>query len=495
MNEDTKFFEFAAVYNTMLGRDPEASRLRIFLRDENLEIARRLDQFVATNDLLFYLQGPPGVGKTKESILWMLQSVAKGSGAEDSNAPWAWIPLTKSGGTGVVNEVYLLDRSGTASNPVRYRVIHTSNLATDLCNWGVKVVVFDNGNQGNRGPIDDCLVMKLKTIAVSSLQMKFDDSFSRQQSYTVSGWKEAEYLEACKDDIFFNSIKATLQTGDFTEEELNDPTTRSEVVAAKYHLAGGCARWMFQYSVEQLLSPAGVIQSIDNHVDRVSYHQVIAGFIGDRSITEVNHLLSRIDNRAVIVSQYVANQLVLRFGEALLRQALLLLGDSNPAMDGVLMEMDFILRLGRSTSEQKVSIDLVIELGADPVPLLQSGGKKIKFRFSTFDTEVFTVADEDWFIPKIFNNGGFDCVQYRMGKLIFVQITRSGTHSFNLKWYQKFHDAFVKTFPALEVAECEVWFIVQEGLVDIFAPDAPTGNLTGFRKDSFKVAGMRRIRA
>jgi hypothetical protein len=171
----------------------------------------------------------------------------------------------------------------------------------------------------------------------------------------VSGWKEAEYLEACEDNIFYNSIKATLQTGDFTEEELDDPTTRGEVVAAKYHLAGGCARWMFQFSSEQLLSPAGAIQSIENHVDRVSYHQIIDGFSGDRSSTEVNHLLSRIDSRAVIVSQYVANHLVLRFGEALLRHALILMGNSNPAMDGVLMVMDFILRLGRSTFKQKVS--------------------------------------------------------------------------------------------------------------------------------------------
>lgn len=489
MVENSKFFEFSAEFNDMLARPPTAPPLRIFMREENVNISRCLDEFVASTDQLFYLQGPPGVGKTKESIIWMLQSVVKDSAA------WAWIPLTKSGGTGGLFEVYLLDRSGTESNDVRYRIFHTANLASDLMEWGVKVVIFDNGNQGNRGPIDDCQVMKLKTIVVSSLQMKFDDSYSRQQSYTASGWKESEYLEACTDQDFYNSVKASLQTGDFTEEELNCPAMREEVVAAKYHLAGGCARWMLQYSAEQLLSPAGTIQSIENHVDRVSYHQVIEGFNGDRSITEVNHLLSRIDSRAVIVSQYVANKLVLRFGEALLRQALLLLGNSNPAMDGVLMEMDFILRLGKSTSKQKVSVDLIVEPGSDPLPLLESGSRKIMFRVSTFNTADFTVADEDWFIPQIFNNGGFDCVQYRMGKLIYVQVTRASTHSFNLKWYQRFYAAFVKKFPLLEVPVCEVLFIVQEGLVGSFTPNAPTGNLTGFSKDSFKVAGLRRITA
>jgi len=460
------------------------------MREENLNIAQRLDEFVASNDILFYLQGPPGVGKTKETFLWMLQSLVK-----DSNALWAWICLTKSGSMAGLNVVYLLDRPDIELNAVRYRVFHTSNLVTDLCDWGVTLVIFVNGNQRNRSPIDDCVLMDLKTIAVSSQQMTFDDSLQKQQAYTVSGWKKTEYLEACRDDIFYTLIKAALQTGDFSEEELDDPTMRDEVVAAKYHVAGGCARWMFQFTAEELLSSAGAIHSIQNYVGRVFYNEIVSSFHGDRRIAEVNHLLSRIDNRTVIVSQYVANQLVLCYGEALFEQALLLLGDSNPAMDGVFMKLNFMCRLGRSTSEKKVPIDLVGKSGSDLLPLLQSGGKKVQFRLSTFDTAIFTASDEDWFIPQIFNNGGFDCVQYRTGKLVFVQITHSVTHSFNLKWYEQFYSTFVKRFPALEIAECEVWFIVQEDLVDIFEPSAPNGNLTGYIKNSHRVAGMKRVHA
>jgi hypothetical protein len=193
LSEDTKFFTFSAEYNEMLGRDPTALALRIFMRGENLNIARHLNEFVDSRHLLFYLQGPPGVGKTKESIIWMLQSVVN-----DSEGPWAWVPLAMKG-SGNLFEVYLLDRSETDSRAVRYRVFLTSNLASDLSEWDVKLVVFDNGNQDNRGPIDDCRVIGLKTIAISSVQMKFDDSYSRHQAYTVNGWKEAEYREACED--------------------------------------------------------------------------------------------------------------------------------------------------------------------------------------------------------------------------------------------------------------------------------------------------------
>lgn len=171
------------------------------------------------------------------------------------------------------------------------------------------------------------------------------------------------------------------------------------------------------------------------------------------------------------------------------------MGDSNPAMDGILMEMDFLQRLGRSTDVEKVMIDLVIESGADPAPVFPSGGKKIKFRFSTFATAEFFVVDEDWFVSQMFNNGGFDCVQYRVGKLIFVQVMRSVTHSFKLKWYQKFLSAFIQKFPMLMITECEVWFIVQEDLVNVFKPAKPIGTLTGYTKGTYKVAGMRRIKA
>lgn len=195
---------------------------------------------------------------------------AEGAGAKESEAPCTWIPLTKSGGTSGLAKVYLLDRSDTDPSAVRYKVYYSTNLTTDLLYWGVKVVIFDNCNEKNRGPIDDCAQFDIKTIAVSSLQMRFDDSFGRQQAYTVNGWKETEYCEACEDNDFYDSVMETLKMEDFSEEELNDLDMKGEVVASKYHIAGGCARWMFQYSSEELLSPAGAMESIDNHLDRVS---------------------------------------------------------------------------------------------------------------------------------------------------------------------------------------------------------------------------------
>jgi hypothetical protein len=115
------------------------------------------------------------------------------------------------------------------------------------------------------------------------------------------------------------------------------------------------------------------------------------------------------------------------------------------------------------------------------------------------------VKDGDWFLPQVFhhNGGGFDCVQYRTGKLLFVHLITSlrlsETHSFslNLKWYQRFRSAFAAKFPALTIAECEVWFVVREAVLGTFQPVSSSavssGTLTGYAQGSYKVVGMRRM--
>eukprot|EP01033_Poteriospumella_lacustris_P013706 gene13705-9817_t len=491
LSTETQFFQFTSEYKPILRG--HSLPLRIFLRNENWEIARELDSFLASELQLFYLQGPPGVGKTKESLLWMLQSIVKGSQAKDYPGPWAWIPLAKSAACGDGHTVYLLVKSG-ASSTVKYTKFRTSKLSTHLCDWGVTLVVFDHCNGDNRSPVDACAHQGFKTIAVSSMQMKYDMSFG-EAAYAMNGWKKEEYLEACKDAAFYELVKAALQTGDFTDDELNNPAMRDEVVAAKHHLAGGSARWMFQFSTDQLLSSDDGVGSINNLLARLTPVQMESGFYGDRSITEVNHMLTRIDGCPVIVSQYVANCLVTRFGEALMKAAQVLVrGSSNPAMDGILMGMEFVYRLGRSTPEKTTMIHLITEQGAEPIAVFESGGKTISFRLSTLASGTLTVVDGDWFVPQVFNNGGFDCVQYRAGKLIFVQVPRSEKHSFNLKWYQKFRTAFVEV-SGLTITECEVWFVVREEVVATFKSARSFGTLTGYEKGNYKVVGMRRLSA
>ena len=366
------------------------------------------------------------------------------------------------------------------------------DLTSHLNCAGCDLVVLDNCNESNKGPMNECTSDDIKTVAVSSLQMKLDMSFGPQDTYTVNGWTEAEFIDACKNDAFYNSVKHNLQTDGFSSEDMDNPALRDDIILAKHHIAGASARWMFDVSTDNLLASSSTAGSVEYHMSRAKYDHIVDGFTGDRSLTEVNHLLSRIDEKPVIVSRYVATRLVEAHGEKLLQSALLLFGDSNPAMDGVLLEMDFILRLGRSKPEHTQQVMLVRAVNSEPEPVFPSGCKRIVFRYKTLPTDCCGVADGDWMVPRVFNNGGFDCVQYHEQSLNFVQVTRAATHSFKLKWYEQFRKAFIEAFPALPVKKCAVYFVVPDTMVDTFKPQAANGTLGGY-DGGYKVMGLRRV--
>ena len=222
VSTDKTFFVFNNEFNDMLGLEPDASPLRIFLRDENKIISECLHALMRSQNLLFYLEGPPGVGKTKESLIWMLQSLNEN---QNTDALWAWIPLIKGGGAETIYLVYLLNPS-TTKNTVAYRCIQTKNLIPTLQDLKVGLIVFDNCNKDNVGLGRKCAQLGMKVIVVTSMQIKPDDSFARQMCYTTNGWKEEEYNTACEDDDFYESVKDNLKTGDFSDEEMNDRAMR-----------------------------------------------------------------------------------------------------------------------------------------------------------------------------------------------------------------------------------------------------------------------------
>ena len=66
------------------------------------------------------------------------------------------------------------------------------------------------------------------------------------------------------------------------------------------------------------------------------------------------------------------------------------------------------------------------------------------------------------------------------------------THSLNLKWFQKFYDAFVAKFPSKTISSTEVHVVVKVELVEKFKPKTAKGTLVNFNKDESIVLGMPR---
>jgi hypothetical protein len=224
-------------------------------------------------------------------------------------------------------------------------VSHTE-LAVTLLEYESGVVVLDNCSDVNGAYLVSCRKTVGKVISVSSVDLNLKAARG-YQLYKVAGWTLREYQAACTNTAFYNSDKQNLHTDGFTAEDLDDPLQRSDIVAAKFHLSGANARWMFGCSTGDLLCDGASNSAISLHIADANMCSVRAGMQGNWCDADINHLFSCTANREVtFVSHYVANGLAIELGGELVSAARALLGH-NHAVDAVIAKIDFLSRLGR----------------------------------------------------------------------------------------------------------------------------------------------------
>lgn len=271
------------------------------MRDDSTRMVNVLSEFKASDNLLLTIRGPPGIGKTKETVVWLLQELMRG----DEGKVCAWVQLRPFRASEGI--VYLMRKQ---QGTIKYDVIQSTHLFDDLNAWAPDLVVFDEIVQDNMAIMSYAYsTLNLKTIALSSAPFKSDSNFPRKKFIQLNGWKLSEYLEACKDDTFYEVAKDNLRTEGFSEEDMNDPSKREQIVTAKHHIAGACAHWMFDLSADQLLSREDDV-GIDSQLSQMDH----AELMGVREyfcdiFPSLIHVISRIDNLNVIVSQHAANKL------------------------------------------------------------------------------------------------------------------------------------------------------------------------------------------
>ena len=86
---------------------------------------------------------------------------------------------------------------------------------------------------------------------MSWLQFEIDRRFHTDGCF-ANGWTQYEYVAACRHDQFYATVKHALRTAEFDEQALDDPALREDIVCAKFHIAGRCARWMFRMDAATL---------------------------------------------------------------------------------------------------------------------------------------------------------------------------------------------------------------------------------------------------
>jgi adenylate kinase family enzyme len=296
---------------------------------------------------------------------------------------------------------------------------------------------------------------KRRLVVVCSMSSRYkatdEDPSSKEKEFFVYSWKEQEYLDAVRNDEFFQHVKTSLDA-DFMSD-----SPREDLVRSKLYFAGASVRWMFHSATEIVIEKTE--ESVDSVDDIIAY---IEGTRKYRSDNVVNRLFSlsfaqhdMFPKKTSITSRFAAVMLAIKEGPDLVRLlAKATYHDGNPTMDGWMLEMWFFASLCHGG-----------------VKLFDNSNEDIQTwpesNVETLDITSFPTLPENngvWFKPNKWNQGGFDAVFLEKGKglVTFVQVTGGDTHSFKIECFYDFLMKLSQSSQSFEIKGLEIYFVVDQ---------------------------------
>lgn len=268
------------------------------------------------------------------------------------------------------------------------------------------------------------------------------------------------YLAAYNEEIFRNSINDQILPGE-QEEKIED----------KYCLAGGCARWMFERTVVQ------VIEEISSHISRIGadMNLLINGLLGVRANNSISHLFSIYDKDQVfLVSEYVTRMLSEKCEASFLVQASKTSLAMNPSFDGWILEADFLLQV--RLAEKSKGILVYPDLDEKSEKWMVASRRQF-LNVSDIVIQPNERLENIWFIPSKWNQACYDAVQILPENAFrFIQVTRALSHSLKLKYIVEFLNRF-RHF-TIPVNSIEICFILpNDPQYKSFTPKIAEGTL------------------
>jgi hypothetical protein len=437
----------------VLFRREDVAKLFAFLRDD-----------VVRDGRCGYVLGPPGSGKSATAAAFAL-TLARTDG-------WVvtWIGLSRMFPSGFVRLDGNAKQTASEYDLTADKIYHNLKGVDDAKQH---IVFLDGVTADDRHKVAPCVYWlkenrasrRLVVVTSMAARGKVDDVGELDlgfRDHFVSSWTLKEYLDAVQDDELFENVRAQLDSSDDVEPDETRliPTWRQTLVRSKYYFAGGNARYMFDRSTAQVVdSPRQAVDTLSNIA------QSAAGVVGDRSDSAINRLFCRFGNgKSGVVSRYAGSAMAMVGGPSLIRNvASVLQNDSNPAMDGWILEMYFFARLHKGgvtlyEGENTISWpeDSILVVDPENLPALPRSG---------------------WLKPHKFNQGGYDAVYIDVEhKLLrFVQVTRANTHTLHIGYFSSFLTSLQASASSFEIATLEIFFVVERKALPEFTFSTVTG--------------------
>ena len=235
-------------------------------------------QWIRTNKRILQVHGPPGTGKSSAVFFWVEKT------CDTANTQALWLECaTIQGECWKVEKNTLNERIETKKQAVPLsveEVDHASIVVFD----GIRVATLETW----RALINQLARSGLFVIVVSSEGVRFhagDSQDIMKLYHFVPSWLENEYLEACKNNDFWASVRNLIEN----VNENDTQACREEAIRQKFSIAGHSARFMFiqtasdvEVELERNVREMGNITTLDMAVRN------------DRSSGAVNSLIARL---------------------------------------------------------------------------------------------------------------------------------------------------------------------------------------------------------
>jgi hypothetical protein len=292
------------------------------MRDEALKLWEIAD----THNKLLII-GPPGVGK---SVLFWAWACRQGK-------PVTWIEMTSGAQRcirihdGKIDQLPNIELSDVKT--CKDEILIVDGLREGQADtWAEPVWNWKEGDPNRKAII----------VASQKISSKLSQRHvAKIHQHIVNSWTLEEYITACRDDNFWETVKDLFETA-------NDPTlTRDQVVKNKYALVGGSARWMF--GGDENFARREIEEALKSVSD---YSTIFKGLQGPTHSESVNRLLSvfRTDfsYESTLISHYVGVRIARRCRLEFLHMAWdQPLRKTNPSWDGWIFQIDVFHNLER----------------------------------------------------------------------------------------------------------------------------------------------------
>ena len=302
-----------------------------------------------------------------------------------------------------------------------------------------------------------------RAVTVSSAQMQVvatEDLIGMHgRKQTLYSWTRAEYEEACGDGALWDDVKVKMGWVEQAQRGAQDDRNAAEFQRdgeepfaqmaeadynqhlrdCKFVMAGHSVRWMFFFDTEQLVGDIGAWTA-----GLTNYEDIANGLAGHRNHLAVNHCVALfrppggvdcVDVISPYVGQFVAQRCELAFFQnATIRRL-------NPAHNGWILEGEFLcrLRLAEQGANDNHHYLTVYEPGNNYnnnqwTELRLPVNSRIFFSGHLQEIANANIQDNVWFIPVLWNQGGYDAAFYRAEHrcLFCLQITANQNH--DEKW-------------------------------------------------------------